>query len=146
MMASQAFRIMTTGDAWLIGLSLLVFFAISCQCMSTLAAVKRETKSYKWPAFMFVYMTGLAYLLSRMRYEDGFPEPIGVFRAVDRPKYDELLNAQIAEDQVSAETTVEERAARVAVGGSRPPLAALPGRQHPAGCRPAADHREPAGP
>jgi ferrous iron transport protein B len=48
----------------LMGLSLLVFFAISCQCMSTLAAVKRETKSYKWPAFMFAYMTGLAYLLS----------------------------------------------------------------------------------
>jgi len=36
----------------------------------------------------------LAYLLSRMRQPD-FPEPIGVFRAVDRPKYDELLNAQV---------------------------------------------------
>lgn len=36
----------------------------------------------------------LAYLLSRMRYPD-FPEPIGVFRAVDRPKYDEELNKQI---------------------------------------------------
>jgi len=48
----------------LVGLSLMVFFAISCQCMSTLAVVKRETKGYKWPAFMFAYMTGLAYLLS----------------------------------------------------------------------------------
>jgi ferrous iron transport protein B len=48
----------------LMGLSLLVFFAISCQCMSTLAAVKRETKTYRWPAFMFAYMTGLAYVLS----------------------------------------------------------------------------------
>jgi 2-oxoglutarate ferredoxin oxidoreductase subunit beta len=38
----------------------------------------------------------LAYLLSRMRYPD-FPEPVGVFRAVDRPRYDELLNAQIEE-------------------------------------------------
>ena len=37
-----------------------------------------------------------AYLLSRMRYPE-FPEPIGVFRAVDRPKYDELLNAQVEE-------------------------------------------------
>ncbi|MBL8827677.1 MAG: 2-oxoacid:ferredoxin oxidoreductase subunit beta [Planctomycetaceae bacterium] len=37
----------------------------------------------------------LAYLLSRMRYPD-FPEPIGVFRAVERPMYDELLNEQIA--------------------------------------------------
>ena len=36
----------------------------------------------------------LAYLLSRMRYPD-FPEPIGVFRAVDRPKYDEELNKQV---------------------------------------------------
>jgi 2-oxoglutarate ferredoxin oxidoreductase subunit beta len=38
----------------------------------------------------------LAYLLSRMMYPE-FPEPIGVFRAVDRPRYDELLNGQIAE-------------------------------------------------
>jgi 2-oxoglutarate ferredoxin oxidoreductase subunit beta len=37
----------------------------------------------------------LAYLLSRMRYPE-FPEPIGVFRAVDMPKYDEELNNQIA--------------------------------------------------
>ena len=37
----------------------------------------------------------LAYLLSRLRYEDGFPEPIGVFRAVDAPRYDVELNAQL---------------------------------------------------
>jgi 2-oxoglutarate ferredoxin oxidoreductase subunit beta len=37
----------------------------------------------------------LAYLLSRLRHEDGFPEPIGVFRAVDSPRYDEELNAQL---------------------------------------------------
>jgi 2-oxoglutarate ferredoxin oxidoreductase subunit beta len=37
----------------------------------------------------------LAYLLSRMRYEDGFPEPIGVFRCVDRPRYDVMINEQI---------------------------------------------------
>jgi len=37
----------------------------------------------------------LAYLLSRMRHEDGFPEPIGVFRAVDRPRYDVMINEQI---------------------------------------------------
>ena len=55
----------------LMGLSLLIFFAISCQCMSTLAAVKRETKSYKWPAFMFAYMTGLAYLLSFTVFQVG---------------------------------------------------------------------------
>lgn len=38
----------------------------------------------------------LAYLLSRMRHEDGFPEPIGVFRAIDKPRYDEELNQQVA--------------------------------------------------
>jgi 2-oxoglutarate ferredoxin oxidoreductase subunit beta len=39
----------------------------------------------------------LAYLLSRMRYEDGFPEPIGVFRCVDAPRYDDMVNQQIEE-------------------------------------------------
>lgn len=39
----------------------------------------------------------LAYLLSRLRHEDGFPEPIGVFRAVDKPRYDLELNRQIEE-------------------------------------------------
>ncbi len=38
----------------------------------------------------------LAYLLSRMRHEDGFPEPIGVFRAIDAPLYDVELNRQVA--------------------------------------------------
>ena len=37
----------------------------------------------------------LAFLLSRMRHEDGFPEPIGVFRGVDKPRYDVLINEQI---------------------------------------------------
>ena len=37
----------------------------------------------------------LAYLLSRMRYEDGYPEPIGVFRCVERPRYDAMINEQI---------------------------------------------------
>jgi ferrous iron transport protein B len=41
---------------------LMVFFALCCQCMSTLATVKRETNSWKWPLFMFTYMTVLAYL------------------------------------------------------------------------------------
>jgi len=39
----------------------------------------------------------LAYLLSRMRYEDHFPEPIGVFRSVDTPRYDEMVLQQIDE-------------------------------------------------
>lgn len=55
----------------LVGLSLMVFFALSCQCMSTLAVVRRETRSYRWPAFMFVYMTALAYGTSFVVYQGG---------------------------------------------------------------------------
>jgi ferrous iron transport protein B len=40
---------------------LMVFFALCCQCNATLAAIKRETNSWKWPLFVFVYMTTLAY-------------------------------------------------------------------------------------
>jgi ferrous iron transport protein B len=50
------------------GLSLLIFYVIAMQCMSTLAIVKRETKSWKWPVIQFVYMTGLAYLFSWITY------------------------------------------------------------------------------
>ncbi len=39
----------------------------------------------------------LAYLLSRMRHEDGFPEPIGVFRAVEAPQYDAMINDQVTQ-------------------------------------------------
>jgi ferrous iron transport protein B len=46
------------------GLSLLVFYALAMQCMSTLAVVKRETRTWKWPIIMLVYMTGLAYVMS----------------------------------------------------------------------------------
>jgi ferrous iron transport protein B len=55
----------------LVGLSLMIFFALSCQCMSTLAVVRRETKSWRWPAFMFAYMTGLAYAASFAVYQGG---------------------------------------------------------------------------
>lgn len=43
-------------------IGLMVFFALCAQCMATLATVKRETNSWKWPVFMFSYMTLLAYL------------------------------------------------------------------------------------
>jgi ferrous iron transport protein B len=55
----------------LVGLSLMVFFALSCQCMSTLAVVRRETKSLRWPLFMFAYMTGLAYGASFLVFQGG---------------------------------------------------------------------------
>ena len=45
-----------------IALSLLVFFALCCQCVSTLMVIWRETRSWLWPLFTFTYMTALAYL------------------------------------------------------------------------------------
>ncbi|MCX6210707.1 MAG: hypothetical protein NTZ59_14695, partial [Bacteroidetes bacterium] len=45
-------------------LSLLMFYLLAMQCMSTLAVVKRETKSWKYPIIQLFYMTGLAYVLS----------------------------------------------------------------------------------
>jgi len=50
------------------GLSLLVFYVLAMQCMSTLAVVKRETRSWKWPIIQLVYMTGLAYVMSWIVY------------------------------------------------------------------------------
>lgn len=49
-------------------LSLLVFYVFACQCMSTLAVCRRETGSWTWPAFMFIYMTTLAYGASLITY------------------------------------------------------------------------------
>ena len=45
-----------------VALSVMVFFALCCQCASTLAVIRRETNSWRWPAFTFVYMTVLAYV------------------------------------------------------------------------------------
>jgi ferrous iron transport protein B len=50
------------------GLSLLVFYVLAMQCMSTLAIVKRETRSWKWPTIQLIYMTALAYFLSWLTY------------------------------------------------------------------------------
>lgn len=44
--------------------SLLIFYVFAMQCMSTLAIVKRETRSWKWPIIQFIMMTGLAYVAS----------------------------------------------------------------------------------
>ncbi|MBL8802747.1 MAG: hypothetical protein JNN27_12165 [Planctomycetes bacterium] len=55
----------------LVGLSLMVFFAIACQCMSTLAVVKRETRSWTWPTFLFIYTGALAWLLSFAVFQGG---------------------------------------------------------------------------
>ncbi|MBM3291011.1 MAG: ferrous iron transporter B, partial [Candidatus Hydrogenedentes bacterium] len=45
-----------------VALSIMVFFALCCQCGATLAIIRRETRSLAWPAFTFAYMTALAYL------------------------------------------------------------------------------------
>jgi len=55
----------------LVGMSLMVFFALACQCMSTLAAVRRETRSWRWPVFLFGYMTALAWGASFLVYQGG---------------------------------------------------------------------------
>ena len=55
----------------LVGLSLLVFFALAAQCMSTLAVVRRETGGWGWPVFLFTYMTVLAWLASFAVYQGG---------------------------------------------------------------------------
>ena len=50
------------------GLSLMVFYVLAMQCMSTLAVVKRETRSWKWPIIQLTYMTVLAYVMSWLVY------------------------------------------------------------------------------
>ena len=49
-------------------LSLMIFYVLAMQCMSTLAVVKRETGTWKWPVVQFFMMTGLAYVLSWITY------------------------------------------------------------------------------
>jgi ferrous iron transport protein B len=47
----------------------MIFYVFAMQCMSTLAVVRRETRSWKWPAIQLVYMTGLAYVASLIAYQ-----------------------------------------------------------------------------
>ena len=55
----------------LVALSLMVFFVLACQCMSTVAIVRRETNSWRWPLFMISYMLVLAYVASFITYQAG---------------------------------------------------------------------------
>lgn len=59
--------------AWtpLVALSMMVFFVLAMQCMSTVAIVRRETNSWRWPLFMVGYMTVLAYIASFITYQGG---------------------------------------------------------------------------
>lgn len=51
-----------------VSISLIIFYAFAMQCMSTLAIVARETKSWKWPMLQLMYMSGLAYVSSLLIY------------------------------------------------------------------------------
>ncbi len=55
----------------LVCIGLMVFYVFAMQCMATLAVVKRETNSWKWPLFQVFYMTGTAWLLSLIIYQAG---------------------------------------------------------------------------
>ncbi len=52
-----------------VGMSLLIFYAFAMQCMATLAIVKRETKTWKWPLIQLIGMGALAYLSSLLTYQ-----------------------------------------------------------------------------
>jgi ferrous iron transport protein B len=55
----------------LVAVSLMVFFVLACQCMSTVAVVRRETNSWRWPLFMVCYMLILAYVSSFITFQGG---------------------------------------------------------------------------
>ncbi|KAA3619978.1 MAG: ferrous iron transport protein B [Calditrichaeota bacterium] len=55
----------------LTALSLMVFFVLACQCMSTLAIIRRETNTWRWPLALFIYMLILAYSASFVLYQTG---------------------------------------------------------------------------
>ncbi|HEV2914527.1 MAG TPA: ferrous iron transport protein B [Pyrinomonadaceae bacterium] len=59
--------------AWtpLVAVSMMVFFVLACQCMSTVAVVRRETNSWRWPLFMVGYMLALAYIASLITFQGG---------------------------------------------------------------------------
>jgi ferrous iron transport protein B len=59
--------------AWtpLVAVSLLIWFVLAMQCMSTVAIVKRETGGWGWPIFMTVYMNGLAYVVCLIVFQLG---------------------------------------------------------------------------
>ena len=49
--------------------ALMVFFVLACQCMSTVAVVRRESGTWRWPIFMFAYQTVLAYAAALVVYQ-----------------------------------------------------------------------------
>ena len=52
-------------------ISLMIYYVFAMQCMSTVAVVRRETNTWKWPLFQIAYMTGAAWILSFIVYQTG---------------------------------------------------------------------------
>jgi ferrous iron transport protein B len=55
----------------LTALTIMIFFALCSQCVATLGAIKRETRSWRWPVFTFTYMTALAWIVAVAVYQIG---------------------------------------------------------------------------
>ncbi len=55
----------------LVGVTLMVFYVFALQCVSTIAIVRRETNSWKWPLFQLLYMTALAWVMAFVTYQGG---------------------------------------------------------------------------
>jgi ferrous iron transport protein B len=55
----------------LVCISLMVYYALAMQCMSTVAIVRRETNGWKWPLFQIGYMTALAYFAALFVFQIG---------------------------------------------------------------------------
>ncbi len=55
----------------LVGVTLMVFYVFALQCVSTIAVVRRETNSWKWPLFQWVYMAVLAWVMAFITYQGG---------------------------------------------------------------------------
>ena len=60
-------RVYTT----LVGVTLMVFYVFALQCVSTVVIVRRETNSWKWPIFQWLYMGALAWVLAFITYQGG---------------------------------------------------------------------------
>ena len=55
----------------LTAVTLMVFYVFALQCVSTVAVVRRETNSWKWPLFQWVYMGALAWVLAFITFQAG---------------------------------------------------------------------------
>jgi ferrous iron transport protein B len=52
-----------------VALSVMIFFALCCQCGATLVTIRKETQSWRYPVFVFLYMTSLAYVMALVTYQ-----------------------------------------------------------------------------